>query len=231
VRALSARYVERRADLGDRSPLDSPGKRAAFAAFYAPLHFITTREVVRALGAAAIPVDRLFDLGCGTGAASAAWALDLPRAPKLVGVDASGWAVGEARWTWRALRLDGRPHRGDLVLAAERALRTSPAGRAALLFAWSVNELDREARRRLLEALKRDAVQTVTVLIIEPLAHRATPWWDEWREALQSPLLRADEWKFDVELPPALARIDRAAGFRRAGLSARTLWRPAAPRP
>src|SRR6185503_19840169 len=39
VRALSARYVERRGQLPDRSLLDSAGKRAAFALFYAPLHF------------------------------------------------------------------------------------------------------------------------------------------------------------------------------------------------
>src|SRR4051794_40832473 len=49
VRALSARYVEARGRLADRSPIDSAGKRAAFAAFYAPLHFVTMREVVRAL--------------------------------------------------------------------------------------------------------------------------------------------------------------------------------------
>src|SRR5207247_822586 len=36
LRALSARYVERRGALPARSPLDTAGKRAAFAAFYAP---------------------------------------------------------------------------------------------------------------------------------------------------------------------------------------------------
>ena len=51
LRALSVRYVERRSELRSRSPLDSAGKRAAFAAFYAPLHFVTTQEVVRALSA------------------------------------------------------------------------------------------------------------------------------------------------------------------------------------
>ncbi|HUL72469.1 MAG TPA: hypothetical protein VLT86_05170 [Vicinamibacterales bacterium] len=227
VRALSARYVERRADLAGRSALDSPGKRAAFAAFYAPLHFLTVRGIVGALGADATPIDRLVDLGCGTGAASAAWALALPRVPDLVGVDASGWAVGEARWTWRALGLHGRPRRGDLVQAAERRLRSSAGSRTALLFAWSVNELGSAARRRLLDALTADAARSVTVLVIEPLARRATPWWDEWTTALESPALRADEWKLDVTLPPPLARIDRAAGFRRDGLTARTLWRPA----
>jgi len=46
VRALSARYVERRNQLPDRSPLDSAGKRAAFALFYAPVHLLTTREAI-----------------------------------------------------------------------------------------------------------------------------------------------------------------------------------------
>ncbi|MFI5178191.1 MAG: methyltransferase [Vicinamibacterales bacterium] len=227
VRALSARYVERRAHLADRSPLDSAGKRAAFAAFYAPLHFLTTCEAVRALGAATTPLDRVIDLGCGTGAASAAWALEFPRAPELVGVDSSAWAAGEARWTWRTLGLSGRSRRGDLVQAAVRAVRSSPPGRTALLLAWSVNELNRDARHRLLTTLSTDEARAVSVLILEPLARRVTPWWDEWVHALRSPVLRADEWKFDVPLPPALAEIDRAAGFRRAALGARTLWRPA----
>ena len=53
IRALSARYVERRGALPDRSPLDSAGKRAAFAGFYAPLHFLTVRAVIGGAGRAA----------------------------------------------------------------------------------------------------------------------------------------------------------------------------------
>src|SRR4051794_34952504 len=39
LRALSSCYVERRARLATGGALDSAGKRAAFALFYAPLHF------------------------------------------------------------------------------------------------------------------------------------------------------------------------------------------------
>jgi methylase of polypeptide subunit release factors len=135
VRALSARYVERRSELASRSPLDSAGKRAAFAAFYAPLHFLTVREIVRAL--AATQVARIVDLGCGTGAASAAWARDDEAKPPddavlgagrrvlLSGIDSNAWAVDECRWNWRQLGARGDVRRGDLVRAAESLHSTS----------------------------------------------------------------------------------------------------------
>src|SRR5215210_1390656 len=49
LRALSSCYVERRSKLAAGGALDTAGKRAAFALFYGPLHFLVTREVVRAL--------------------------------------------------------------------------------------------------------------------------------------------------------------------------------------
>ena len=55
--------------------LDSAGKRAAFALFYAPLHFIAVTEVVRARGGSTPPPKTIVDLGmrhrrsrCGMGA-------------------------------------------------------------------------------------------------------------------------------------------------------------------
>ena len=60
LRALSSAYVERRRQTAARAggrhvhgALDTAGKRAAFALFYAPLHFIAVSEVVRARGAGA----------------------------------------------------------------------------------------------------------------------------------------------------------------------------------
>src|SRR6185295_4093578 len=73
LQALSVRYVERRKELAARSPLDSAGKRAAFAAFYAPLHFLTIQEVLNAVAGSSAP-ERIADLGCGTGVCGAAWA-------------------------------------------------------------------------------------------------------------------------------------------------------------
>src|SRR3954464_12502113 len=83
LRALSSCYVERRARLAAGGALDSAGKRAAFALFYAPLHFLVTREVVRAVDAAP-GIVALTDLGCGTGAAGA------PRGPGRAGDGGGG---------------------------------------------------------------------------------------------------------------------------------------------
>src|SRR5688500_19653458 len=51
LRALSSAYVQRRHKVAAGATLDSAGKRAAFALFYGPLHFLTVAHVVRALGA------------------------------------------------------------------------------------------------------------------------------------------------------------------------------------
>ena len=54
LRALSSAYVERRErGTGRRvqGALDTAGKRAAFALYYAPLHFIAVTEALRALRA------------------------------------------------------------------------------------------------------------------------------------------------------------------------------------
>ena len=224
VRALSARYVQRRAELPSRSPLDSAGKRAAFAAFFAPLHFLTIQHIVEALSAARRRLEVVHDLGCGSGAASAAWARALPAPVAIVGVDRHPWALAEAEWTWRQWRLSGRAHRGDFVDVARRLAAARQSGKpTAILCAWSVNELANDERGALLPALLELSARGHTVLIVEPLARSATPWWPEWTTAFARAGGRQDEWRFDVELPQALAELDDAAGFRREGLSARSL--------
>ena len=234
IRALSARYVERRAELDRRSPTDSAGKRAAFAAFYAPLHFLTVRGIVREVDAAGAGVDRLIDLGCGTGVAGAAWALALPGPAPIRGVDREGWPLDEARWNWRQLGLRGRTQRGDLVAAAHElvARRTRrEAGGAGLVLGWSVNELDRAARAALLPSLLGAADQGASVLVVEPIARSAVPWWDEWASAFAGAGGRADEWRLPADLPPILLDLDRSAGFDRQELAARSLWVTAASPP
>src|SRR5258705_7503583 len=72
LQALSSLYVERRDRLVPGRALDGAGKRAAFAMFYGPLHFLIVREIVRDLRAAEPPLVRVVDLGCGTGVAGAA---------------------------------------------------------------------------------------------------------------------------------------------------------------
>lgn len=236
IRALSSRYVERRADLPERSPLDSAGKRAAFATFYSPLHFITAGLVVRALGDDATPRGRMLDLGCGTGVASAAWALasepgrsDRPRrSPVIAGIDRYNWALGEARWNWRALGLTGRATHDDLVQALTSTVQraghsgASPSSLGVML-GWSANELDAAARAKTLPALIALADAGAVVIVIEPIARRAAPWWNDWAAVVVEAGGRADEWTFDDALPPTLARLDADAGFDRRQLKARSL--------
>ncbi len=238
IRALSARYVERRSALDERSALDSAGKRSAFAAFYAPLHFLTMREIVRELGVSShTPVrtiDTIVDLGCGTGVAGAALALAYAKAskgprvldprPRLEGVDLHPWAVDEARWTWRTLGLSGSVRRGPLeqrlsALAASRgALDTT-----AIVCGWSLNELPHPKRTLAIDALLGLASRGAPVLIVEPIARRLVPWWDAFAMRAVAAGGRSDEWRFPPALPPALADLDEAAGFDREALSARSV--------
>lgn len=218
LQALSATYVERRSKLPSGGALEGAGKRAAFALFYGPLHFLTVREVVRALGAAGRPASAVLDLGCGTGASGAAWALEARPLPPVHGIDRSGWAVDEARWTLRRLGLRGTAEVGR----AEQA--RLPARGGAVLAAFTLNELDEAARERLLGRLL--AAPGVDVLVVEPIAGRVSPWWPPWAERVALAGGRADEWRFRVPLPALVARLDRAAGLDHAELTARTLWLP-----
>src|SRR5213593_4439136 len=67
LRALSSAYVERRGRLFEGTALAGVGKRAAFALFYGPLHYLLIREIVRALPGATDAPPILMDLGCGIG--------------------------------------------------------------------------------------------------------------------------------------------------------------------
>ena len=228
IRALSARYVERRSSLDERSALDSAGKRAAFAAFYAPLHFLTMRAILQQLGVHASTrvkrIDSIVDLGCGTGVAGAALALAYPTAPRLDGVDLHPWAVDETRWTWRTLDLSGSARRGPLEqrLSAFAASRAAP-DTTALVCGWSLNELPNPKRTLAIDALLGLASRGATVLIVEPVARRLVPWWDAFATRAVAAGGRSDEWRFPPALPPALADLDEAAGFDREALSARSV--------
>lgn len=220
LRALSSCYVERRAKLG--RALDSAGKRAAFALFYGPLHFLVTREVVRALahGAHDPPekITRILDLGCGTGAAGAAWALDADRCT-VNGVDRHQWAVTEANWTYRALGLTGRAAHGDLERASIRGQRGD-----AILAAYTVNELPDAARDALLPRLVDAHERGSRILIIEPIARRISGWWNHWEKAITAAGGTADEWRFATLLPERQRQLGRAAGLDPRELTARSLW-------
>jgi len=218
LQALSSLYVERRGALASGAVFDGAGKRAAFALYYGPLHFLLVREVVRALGAAQPPVQRLLDLGSGSGAAGAAWALECRPRPLVAAVDQEGWAISETKWTLGCLGLRGRVSRANLSLAP------LPAPPAAVLAAFALNELDDAARERLLPRLLEAGRNGSQVLIVEPLARRALPWWSAWAQAFQGVGGREDEWRFAVELPETLALLDKAAGLDHRELTGRSLW-------
>lgn len=232
VRALSSRYVENRASLQSRSPLDSAGKRAAFAGFYAPLHYLTTRAIVDAMPGRP-ELSRIVDLGCGTGVASVAWAQTMPAPASITGVDLSVWALEEMRWNCQRLGLPCRTQRSSLVSCVEREVadsrRSSMLG-TGLVCGWSVNEVSPGERSRVLDALLAAHERGACVLVIEPIASSAAPWWDSWSAPVEVAGGRADVWRFPADLPDTLAELDRAAGFRRDVLTARSFWLAHAPK-
>jgi trans-aconitate methyltransferase len=218
--ALSSLYVERRARLPEGAAFEGAGKRAAYALFYTPLHFFVVRDVVRALDAVRPAPRRLFDLGCGTGAAGAAWASQVRGPVRLTGVDRSGWAIDEARWNWRTLGVEGHAERGDL-------LSLPAAGRgAAVVVAFTANELDEETRTALRDRLLASARRGAAILVVEPIARRVVPWWDDWADALAALGARADAWRFPATLPDPLATLDHGAHLDHSVLTARTLYLP-----
>jgi SAM-dependent methyltransferase len=221
LRALSSTYVERRRAIQDGAALSGAGKRAAFALFYGPLHYLTISEVVRRLDAA--PVRRgttIIDLGCGTGASGAAWAGGAPGASPVVAIDRHPWALSEATRTYRHFNVPVRSRQADFTSA------DWPGSPAAFLAAFAINEVPVPARDRLLERLIERTGRGDAVLIVEPLARSAVPWWREWAGAFAAAGGRADEWRFRVDLPDIVARLDRAAGLNHRELTARTLWVP-----
>jgi len=217
VQALSAIYVEQRGRIDSGAVLSGAGKRAAFAMFYAPLHFLVVREIVKALGAHQQMPKTLLDFGSGTGSAGAAWAMECDPRPNLVGVDRNGWALQECKWTYQTLGLRGTTRAMDV--------RTmTPPPNSAIIAAFTINELDAEAQNRLLPQFLKSAARGSPVLIVEPIARRLTNWWDGWAEAFVSAGGRADEWRFRIDLPERLKLMDRAAGLDHSELTARSLF-------
>ncbi|MDH4063803.1 MAG: methyltransferase domain-containing protein [Acidobacteriota bacterium] len=221
LRALSSAYVERRQTaLAAHRVLDGTGKRAAFALYYGPLHFLATAHVLEAIlpgwpgpDSAEWPV---LDLGCGTGAAGAAAAL-ATRAPSVLGLDTLPWALDQARETYTTFGLNGTVTRGS-------AARIRPPRRPALIvLSYVVNELPEAERSELRQSLMHAVRLGSHALILEPLARSAAPWWPEWVRAFAPLGARADEWKLTVTPPPLVCRLGEAAGLTSTRVNLRTL--------
>jgi hypothetical protein len=219
LRALSSCYVHRRDRIPCGGALGGAGKRAAFALFYAPQHFALTRTIARALGVPAF-VRRVVDLGCGTGAAGAAVALDAP-GTAIDGFDLNSWAVHEANWTYRTLGLAGRA-----TVRPIAKVRLTPSPGSLVLAGWTVNELPDAQQADLLARLLAAQARGPAVLVIEPIGRRANPWWAEWAAAFAAAGGREDDWRTPNTLPARQRGLGEAAGLGVDELTARSLYLP-----
>ena len=218
LRALSSTYVERRTTaLPAQKALDGAGKRAAFALYYGPIHFVLVQDILKEVGAPK-SLGVVVDLGCGTGVAGAAVALSTSPPARVIGIDTHPWALDEARFTCRALGLAADVRRGS-------AARTRiPHEASFVVAAFVVNELNDADRHQLLESLRAAIARGVAVLIVEPISLRISPWWREWTDAFVAMGGRADEWRFRFDPPLVVKRLARASGLRPESLTARSLY-------
>jgi len=215
LRALSSAYVERRETaLAEHKALDGTGKRAAFALYYGPLHFLLIQHIVRELGIVPRP-GIVVDLGCGTGVAGAAIAASVTPPLRVFGVDMHPWTLDEARFTYKAFGLSADVRR------SHAAKTRFPAGASIVVAAFVVNELKDQDRAALLDQIKQAKVST---LIVEPISQRISPWWSDWATEFEKMGGRADMWKARMDPPPTVKRLAKAAGLRPEMLTARSLF-------
>lgn len=219
LRALSAGYVEKREEGGLARALDGRGKRAAFALYYGATHFLAALALVRELdlGFKGGGRSTILDLGCGTGACGAAWALESEGSPQVIGADRSSFALHEARWTYQTLRIKAETSR-SMSETLESIRR--PDG---VVIGWTLNELD-DAKRELIAGRVRPWIAKGTrLLVIEPVSKRVAPWWDEWAKRFLEGQVTVLEKKLRLSLPPKIALLARSAGLSTDAMVARVL--------
>ena len=215
LRALSSAYVERRESaLADHKALDGAGKRAAFAMYYGPLHFLLIQHIIREIGVTFDP-GVVVDLGCGTGVAGAAIATAQSPHLGVIGFDTHPWTLEEARFTYRAFGLKSDVRRGHA------AKTRFPSDASVIVAAFLVNELNDKDRASLLSEIKKSRKRT---LIVEPISQRISPWWDEWATEFVKMNGRADVWKARIDTPPLIKKLAKASGLRPEMLTARSLF-------
>jgi hypothetical protein len=127
--------------------------------------------------------------------------------------------VAETSWTYRQLGLRGKATKADLGRLSIR-LRSG----SAVIAAYTVNELQPSGREALLPQLLTAARRhSARILVIEPIARRLAPWWDDWAAAFVAAGGRAAEWRFPASLPDRQMQLARAAGLDPRELTARSL--------
>jgi hypothetical protein len=164
--------------------------------------------------------DLIIDLGCGTGAAGAAWALAAGSTPTVRGIDRHPWAVSEARWTYTQLGVKGVATHGDID-----RVRAPRPGESAIA-AYTLNELPDAARARVEQQLCERAARGGRALILEPLARGVAPWWPDTAKRMTALGGRAEEWKLKVEVPSIVGLLGTAAGLNCRELRFQTIVLP-----
>jgi hypothetical protein len=87
-----------------------------------------------------------------------------------------------------------------------------------------LNELADAARETVLQRLVERGERGDAVLVVEPVAGFVAPWWNRWRDAFEAAGGRAADWRFPIELPAIVTKLDRAAGLDHRALTGRSLW-------
>ena len=96
----------------------------------------------------------------------------------------------------------------------------------AILAAYSVNELPDGPRASLLKNLRRAHHRGASILILENVAKKPVPWWDDWAKTFIELGGRDDTWQHRPVLPEKLRLLDKASGRDHSILKARTLYLP-----
>jgi SAM-dependent methyltransferase len=149
----------------------------------------------------------ILDLGCGTGAAGASWAIASGSSTSVIGVDKHPWAVSEARWTYAQLGVNGVAKHGDID--RQPVMRRGES----VIAAYTLNELSDAGRDRVEKKLVQRSQQGGRILVVEPLARGVAPWWPRMAERFNALGGRADEWKVSVDVPPIVRLLGTAAGL------------------
>jgi len=144
--------------------------------------------------------------------------MELERRPTVLGIDRHSWALAEARWNYRKLGIDGKLRSIDLGRAS------LPGKGTGIVAAFTVNELDTPLRDRLRDRLIDTHEQGASVLIVEPVSRRTSPWWSEWAGAFADRGGESARWRFKAVLPEGLRLMDKAAHLDHRELTARSLW-------
>lgn len=218
--ALSDLYVHKRHKLPSGDVFDGRGKRAAFALYYAPLHFMLIAHITQSLGAKLSGT--LVDIGCGTGVGGIAWAEAMGKVQALAGFDRNPWAASEATWNWQQFGQAGRAQRGDAT--PERLGRLGPGD--GVVAAYLINELPENTRVALLTSFLAAHSRGASVLIVEPIAKTVADFWPPWQKAIEQAGGRSDIWRTAVRLTPELRLLDKATGLRHDVLKGRSLYLP-----